>query len=116
MAQEMVTPVGSGRYGVGFFTGITEGGSIVGEALYFSHSGSNRGFRCELVAHRTKGYGVVLMTNGDNGSDFGEPLESRVLLTEDKDFGVLAYASGHEAAGVILIRFRARRGACLVRR
>lgn len=31
--------------------------------------------------------------------------ESRVLLTEDKDFGQLVYAGGQEAAGVILIRF-----------
>jgi predicted nuclease of predicted toxin-antitoxin system len=31
--------------------------------------------------------------------------EARVLLTEDKDFGLLAYAGGHETAGVILIRF-----------
>lgn len=33
--------------------------------------------------------------------------ERRVLLTEDKDFGLLAYAGGHETAGVILIRFPA---------
>lgn len=31
--------------------------------------------------------------------------ESRVLLTEDKDFGLLAYAGGQENAGVVLIRF-----------
>jgi predicted nuclease of predicted toxin-antitoxin system len=31
--------------------------------------------------------------------------EARVLLTEDKDFGLLAYAGGHETAGVVLIRF-----------
>lgn len=31
--------------------------------------------------------------------------EQRVLLTEDKDFGLLAYAGGKETAGVILIRF-----------
>jgi predicted nuclease of predicted toxin-antitoxin system len=31
--------------------------------------------------------------------------QSRVLLTEDKDFGLLAYAGGHETAGVVLIRF-----------
>ena len=30
--------------------------------------------------------------------------EARVLLTEDKDFGQLAYAGGHETAGVLLIR------------
>jgi predicted nuclease of predicted toxin-antitoxin system len=33
--------------------------------------------------------------------------EARVLVTEDKDFGLLAYAGGHETAGVILIRFPA---------
>jgi predicted nuclease of predicted toxin-antitoxin system len=31
--------------------------------------------------------------------------EARVLLTEDKDFGLLAYAGGQETAGVLLIRF-----------
>ena len=34
--------------------------------------------------------------------------ESRVLLTEDKDFGQLVYASGQSSGGVILIRFPAR--------
>jgi predicted nuclease of predicted toxin-antitoxin system len=33
--------------------------------------------------------------------------EARILLTEDKDFGTLAYAGGQETAGVILIRFPA---------
>ena len=31
--------------------------------------------------------------------------QGRILLTEDKDFGMLAYAGGHETAGVVLIRF-----------
>jgi predicted nuclease of predicted toxin-antitoxin system len=31
--------------------------------------------------------------------------ESRVLLTEDKDFGLLTYAGGQETAGVLPIRF-----------
>jgi predicted nuclease of predicted toxin-antitoxin system len=31
--------------------------------------------------------------------------DARVVLTEDKDFGLLAYAGGHETAGVLLIRF-----------
>jgi predicted nuclease of predicted toxin-antitoxin system len=34
--------------------------------------------------------------------------QARTLLTEDKDFGLLAYAIRHETAGVILIRFPAR--------
>ena len=32
-------------------------------------------------------------------------VESRILLTEDKDFGWLVYASHENSAGVILIRF-----------
>lgn len=31
--------------------------------------------------------------------------ESRVLLTEDKDFGQLVYADHHGSSGVLLIRF-----------
>jgi predicted nuclease of predicted toxin-antitoxin system len=34
--------------------------------------------------------------------------EQRILLTEDKDFGQLAFASGDPSGGVILIRFPAR--------
>lgn len=33
--------------------------------------------------------------------------EARILLTEDKDFGLLAYAGGQQTAGVILVRFHA---------
>ena len=33
--------------------------------------------------------------------------EGRVLLTEDKDFGQLVYASARSTAGVILLRFPA---------
>jgi predicted nuclease of predicted toxin-antitoxin system len=33
--------------------------------------------------------------------------EARVLLTEDKDFGLLAYANRQQTAGVLLIRFPA---------
>ena len=31
--------------------------------------------------------------------------DARVLLTEDKDFGLLAYGSGQVTTGVLLIRF-----------
>lgn len=33
--------------------------------------------------------------------------EGRILLTEDEDFGLLAYAGGQQTAGVILLRFPA---------
>jgi CubicO group peptidase (beta-lactamase class C family) len=70
--QEMVTPVGVGPFAVGF--------SIAqeGQGWYFQHGGSNWGFRCELKAHRAKGYGVVVMTNGENGGRLAEEIIERV--------------------------------------
>jgi predicted nuclease of predicted toxin-antitoxin system len=45
--------------------------------------------------------------------------DERILLTEDKDFGLLAYAGGQETAGVLLIRFpsdaRSRLGETVLR-
>jgi CubicO group peptidase (beta-lactamase class C family) len=58
-AREMLSAIGAGGYAVGF------GVSQRGEGWYFSHSGGNWGFGCDLVAHFRKGYGVVVMTNGD---------------------------------------------------
>ena len=58
---EMLSPVGVGDYAVGL------GVSKMGQGWYFGHGGSNWGFQCDLLAHRVKGYGVAIMTNGDNG-------------------------------------------------
>jgi hypothetical protein len=38
-----------------------------GEGWYFSHGGSYWGFRADMVGHVRKGYGVAIMTNGDDG-------------------------------------------------
>ena len=70
--QEMVTPVGVGPYAVGFAM------EKLGEGWYFSHGGSNWGFQCELIAHRAKGYGIAIMTNGDNGSALARVIRDRV--------------------------------------
>lgn len=58
-AQRMLTPVAP-PVGVGFFLDSPKPG-------YFSHGGGNEGFRCMLIAHKEKGYGAVVMTNGDGG-------------------------------------------------
>jgi CubicO group peptidase (beta-lactamase class C family) len=69
---EMVSPVGVGPFAIGF--------QIVkdGEGWYFVHGGSNWGFRANAVAHRLKGYGYVIMTNGDSGGALIEELGSRI--------------------------------------
>jgi CubicO group peptidase (beta-lactamase class C family) len=59
--QEMTTPVGVGDYAVGFHI------LRLGHGWYFQHGGANRGFRAMAVAHRSNGYGLAIMTNGDRG-------------------------------------------------
>jgi len=71
-AREMTAPVGTGPYAVGFAV------EQRGQGWYFAHGGSNWGFRCSLVAHVRKGYGVVVMTNGDAGGGVIAELEARV--------------------------------------
>jgi CubicO group peptidase (beta-lactamase class C family) len=71
-AREMTTPVGVGPYGVGLSL------EKRGEGWYFSHGGSNWGFRCMLIAHLRNGYGVAVMTNGDNGGQVITEMVERV--------------------------------------
>ncbi len=71
-AREMIAPTGMGPFAVGFMV------EKRGEGWYFMHSGGNWGFRCDLVAHVRKGYGVVVMTNGDNGGAILREIEDRV--------------------------------------
>ena len=70
--QEMVMPVGVGPYAVGFAV------ARKGEGWYFEHAGSNWGLRCLSAAHRAKGYGVVVVTNGDNGHPVAQEILERV--------------------------------------
>jgi len=71
-ARQMAGPVGVGPYSVGFSI------AKAGEGWYFSHGGWNWGYRCNLVAHIRKGYGVVVMTNGENSSPVIDEIEARV--------------------------------------
>jgi CubicO group peptidase (beta-lactamase class C family) len=45
---------------------------VHGGEPYFGHGGANDGFRGRMVAHLTAGYGVVILTNSDNGSELSD--------------------------------------------
>lgn len=79
MVQEMLNPVGVGPFSVGFSV------SKHGEGWYFSHSGSNWGFRALTLAHKVKGYGLVIMTNGDRGSEVINEIRKRIEHTYEWD-------------------------------
>jgi len=69
--KDMLAPTGVGPFAVGFTI------EKKGEGWYFSHSGGNWGFLCDLQAHVRKGYGVAIMTNGSNFQIINE-LEARI--------------------------------------
>ena len=77
--QEMVTPVGVGPFAVGFQI------EKQGEGWYFMHGGSNWGFQCDMMAHRVKGYGMVVMTNGDGGAALIAELRCRIQQDDKWD-------------------------------
>jgi CubicO group peptidase (beta-lactamase class C family) len=72
--QEMLSPVGVGDFAVGFSI------AKLGQGWYFSHGGSNWGFRATLLAHKVKGYGLAIMTNADQGSAVAGELSRRIQL------------------------------------
>jgi CubicO group peptidase (beta-lactamase class C family) len=50
---------------------------------YFGHGGANDGFRGRMVAHRTAGYGAVILTNSDNGLDLANAVLQLIGARED---------------------------------
>ena len=72
MANEMASPVGVGPFAIGMSM------SKRGEGWYLDHGGSNWGFQCLLLVHKTKGYGFAAMSNADSGGRLIAELQQRV--------------------------------------
>ena len=89
MIQEMLNPVGVGPFAVGFTV------SKVGEGWYLSHGGSNWGFRALMLAHKVKGYGLVVMTNADQGSTVINEISRRIQYTYNWDSVASAVERGY---------------------
>jgi CubicO group peptidase (beta-lactamase class C family) len=79
VVQEMLSPVGVGDYAVGFSI------SKIGQGWYFNHGGSNWGFRATMIAHKVKGYGLVIMTNADQGGAVMSELSRRIQVIYEWD-------------------------------
>lgn len=65
-----------------------------------------------VTALREAGYDVTAVAETNAGAEDGVVLmaaraDARTLLTEDKDFGLLAFATVRDTAGVVLIRYPA---------
>ena len=61
-------------------------------------------------ALRAAGFNVLCISESSPRAEDSEVIrlavrESRILLTEDKDFGRLVYSHGQETLGVIFLRF-----------
>jgi CubicO group peptidase (beta-lactamase class C family) len=70
MTEKMLTPFVEDFVALGFFI------DKKGGAIYFQHGGADEGFRAQLMAHKEKGYGAVVMVNSDNGQIINEILRS----------------------------------------
>lgn len=87
LIRSMVSPVGVGRYGVGFQLYTRDVPPVFGSPvdtgpdIYFGHSGRNFGFTSMSLAHVSKGHGLAFFIN-DEATDFAlfEELINRVAI------------------------------------
>lgn len=59
--------------------GLGPGISKYGDEVYFGHGGWDEGFSSEMIAHRDKGYGVVVLTNANQPAFISELIRAVAL-------------------------------------
>jgi len=84
MTSKMLTPFVEDFTGLGIFINKMK------DEIYFGHGGWDEGFSSELIAHRDKGYGVVVLTNSNHPEFISELIRS-VALTYSWDDYVPVY-------------------------
>ena len=63
LVKDMMTPVNPSNYGLGPRI------KIDGDKVYFQHGGANDSYRAKFIANLKNKSGIILFTNGTNGSD-----------------------------------------------
>lgn len=80
MTTKMLTPFVRDFIGLGIFIDSKN------DEIYFSHGGWNEGFSSELMAHKDKGYGVVVLTNSNHPDFISELIRSVALAYKWDDY------------------------------
>jgi len=77
-ADIMTTPVLKDGSNLGL------GNRKLNEESFLAHAGGNEGYNCDLMFHKTKGYGLVLLTNSTSGAEnIMMPIFRSVAITYD---------------------------------
>ena len=80
LTTQMLTPFVEDFIGLGIFVNKKK------DQIYFGHGGWNEGFSSEMIAHKDKGYGVVVMTNSNHPKFISELIRSVALTYKWDDF------------------------------
>lgn len=64
----ITTPILTGQYNIGLCN------EKIGGEWLLGHNGGNEGYSCSMMFHKEKGFGVVFMSNSDNGYKIKQPL------------------------------------------
>ncbi|GJM35444.1 MAG: hypothetical protein DHS20C18_44450 [Saprospiraceae bacterium] len=80
MTTKMLTPFVEDFIGLGIFIDKKK------DEVYFGHGGWNEGFSSDMVAHKDKGYGVVVLTNANQPDFISELIRSVAINYEWDDY------------------------------